>query len=157
VLTSIYADKSYKKQALRNSYKTSPTGGPSHAKGIIVEKIEIEAKQPNAAIGTCVRVQLIKNGKKFTAFMPNDACPNFVDENDELTFGFGRHGKAKGVVPGVRFKVVKVAGVGVQKDQATTLTSSRYRYSVSYLCRKIPVRKYYRGIHTSRLYTASTV
>ena len=36
---------------------------------------------------------------------------NFVDENDEvLISGFGRKGKAKGDIPGVRFKVVKVSG-----------------------------------------------
>ena len=28
----------------------------------------MEAKQPNSAIRKCVRVQLIKNGKKVTAF-----------------------------------------------------------------------------------------
>ena len=45
--------------------------------------------------------------------MPNDGCLNFVDENDEvLLSGFGRKGKAKGDIPGVRFKVVKVSGVG---------------------------------------------
>jgi len=39
---------------------------------------------------------------------------NFVDENDEvLISGFGRRGKAKGDIPGVRFKVVKVSGVGL--------------------------------------------
>ena len=35
-------------------------------------------------------------------------------ENDEvLISGFGRKGKAKGDIPGVRFKVVKVSGVGL--------------------------------------------
>ena len=80
-------------------------------------------------------MQLIKNGKKVTAFgmmdpclhalmsprltdvsltVPNDGCLNFVDENDEvLLAGFGRKGKAKGDIPGVRFKVVKVSGVGL--------------------------------------------
>ena len=39
---------------------------------------------------------------------------NFVDENDEvLISGFGRRGKAKGDIPGVRFKIVKVSGVGL--------------------------------------------
>ncbi|KAG8992383.1 40S ribosomal protein S23 [Tulasnella sp. 427] len=122
-----WADKAYKKRALGNFYKTSPTGGSSHAKGIVLEKIGVEAKQPNSAIRKCVRVQLIKNGKKVTAFVPtdllapgipsrlkNDGCLNFVDENDEvLISGFGRAGKAKGDIPGVRFKVVKVSGVGL--------------------------------------------
>jgi small subunit ribosomal protein S23e len=55
---------------LGNVYKTSPTGGSSHAKGIVLEKVGVEAKQPNSAIRKCVRVQLIKNGKKVTAFVP---------------------------------------------------------------------------------------
>jgi small subunit ribosomal protein S23e len=77
-------------------------------------QVGVEAKQPNSAIRKCVRVQLIKNGKKVTAFVPNDGCLNFVDENDEvLISGFGRRGKAKGDIPGVRFKVVKVSGVGL--------------------------------------------
>ena len=49
-----------------------------------------------------------------TTTVPNDGCLNFVDENDEvLLAGFGRKGKAKGDIPGVRFKVVKVSGVGL--------------------------------------------
>lgn len=37
-----------------------------------------------------------------------------VDENDEvLISGFGRKGKAKGDIPGVRYKVVKVSGVSL--------------------------------------------
>lgn len=39
----------------------------------------VEAKQPNSAIRKCVRVQLIKNGKKITAFVPNDGCLNFIE------------------------------------------------------------------------------
>ena len=74
----------------------------------------IEAKQPNSAIRKCVRVQLIKNGKKIAAFVPRDGCLNYCDENDEvLIAGFGRRGHAVGDIPGVRFKVVKVAGVSL--------------------------------------------
>jgi ribosomal protein uS12 len=81
---------------------------------VLTSQVGVEAKQPNSAIRKCVRVQLIKNGKKVTAFVPNDGCLNFTDENDEvLISGFGRRGKAKGDIPGVRFKVVKVAGVGL--------------------------------------------
>ena len=88
--------------------------GASHAKGIVVERIGIEAKQPNSAIRKCVRVQLIKNGKKIAAFVPNDGCLNFIEENDEvLISGFGRKGHSVGDIPGVRFKVVKVAGVAL--------------------------------------------
>ena len=46
--------------------------------------------------------------------LQNDGCLNFIDDNDEvLISGFGRQGKAKGDIPGVRFKVVKVSGVGL--------------------------------------------
>jgi len=79
-----------------------------------VGRLVVESKQPNSAIRKCVRVQLVKNGKKVTAFVPNDGCLNYVDENDEvLLAGFGRRGRAKGDLPGVRFKVVKVAGVSL--------------------------------------------
>merc|ERR1711865_1085093 len=92
----------------------NPFGGSSHAKGIVLEKVGIEAKQPNSAIRKSVRVQLIKNGKKITAFVPRDGCLNFLEENDEvLVAGFGRSGHAKGDIPGVRFKIVKVSGVGL--------------------------------------------
>ncbi|KAJ6772913.1 30S RIBOSOMAL PROTEIN S12 FAMILY MEMBER [Salix koriyanagi] len=84
------------------------------AKGIVLEKIGIEAKQPNSAIRKCARVQLIKNGKKIAAFVPNDGCLNYIEENDEvLIAGFGRKGHAVGDIPGVRFKVVKVSGVSL--------------------------------------------
>jgi ribosomal protein S12 len=41
----------------------------------------IEAKQPNSAIRKCARVQLVKNGKKIAAFVPNDGCLNYIEEN----------------------------------------------------------------------------
>ncbi|BHF68184.1 hypothetical protein AAHC03_013049 [Spirometra sp. Aus1] len=109
-----WADKQYKKAHLGTRWKANPFGGASHAKGIVVEKIGVEAKQPNSAIRKCVRVQLLKNGKKITAFVPNDGCMNFIDDNDEvLVAGFGRKGHAVGDIPGVRFKVVKVANVSL--------------------------------------------
>ena len=66
-----------------------------------LEKIGIEAKQPNSAIRKCVRVQLIKNGKKVACFVPRDGCLNFVDENDEV-FGvwFWQKGSRRGGYPG---------------------------------------------------------
>merc|ERR1712065_12987 len=107
-------DNDWKKKNLGTIYKHTPFGGTSHAKGIVVEKIGVEAKQPNSAIRKCVRVQLIKNGKKIAAFVPHDGCLNFIEENDEvLVSGFGRSGHAVGDIPGVRFKVAKVAGVSL--------------------------------------------
>jgi len=34
-----WADKAYKKRALGTAYKSSPFGGSSHAKGIVLEKM----------------------------------------------------------------------------------------------------------------------
>ena len=49
-----------------------------------------------------------QNGKKVTAFVPNDGCLNFVDENDEvLLAGFGRRGKAKGIFQGLDSRLLK--------------------------------------------------
>eukprot|EP00877_Chromochloris_zofingiensis_P012701 jgi/Chrzof1/7685/Cz02g32260.t1 len=115
-----WADKDFKKSHLGSEWR-KPFAGASHAKGIVLEKISmlrvcsgIEAKQPNSAIRKCARVQLIKNGKKIAAFVPMDGCLNFIEENDEvLIAGFGRRGHAVGDIPGVRFKVVKVAGVSL--------------------------------------------
>ena len=109
-----WQDAKYSKANSVTAMKANPMGGSTMAKGIVLEKIGIEAKQPNSAIRKCVRVQLIKNGKKIAAFVPRDGCLNYCDENDEvLIAGFGRSGHAVGDIPGVRFKVVKVAGVSL--------------------------------------------
>ncbi|KAK2084303.1 40S ribosomal protein S23 [Saguinus oedipus] len=109
-----WRDKQYKKAHGGTALKADPFGGASHAKGILLEKLGVEAKQPNSTIGTCVRVQPIKNGKKITAFVPSDGCLNFMEENEEvLVAGFGRKGHTVGDIPGVRFKFVKVASVSL--------------------------------------------
>jgi small subunit ribosomal protein S23e len=108
-----WANKYYAKSHGSQQYNL-PMAGTSMAKGIVLEKVGIEAKQPNSAIRKAVRVQLIKNGKKIAAFVPRDGCLNFIDENDEvLISGFGRSGHALGDIPGVRFKVIKVANVSL--------------------------------------------
>ena len=105
-----WADKHYNSMNIPSRWK-KPMGSASHAKGIVTEKLAIEAKQPNSAIRKCVRVQLKKNGKKITAFVPYDGAINYINDNDEvLVSGFGRSGHAVGDIPGVRFKVVEIKG-----------------------------------------------
>merc|ERR1712170_107380 len=58
-----WAHKHYNKMHIPSRWKT-PFGAASHAKGIVTEKIAVEAKQPNSAIRKCVRVQLKKMVKK---------------------------------------------------------------------------------------------
>ena len=77
-----WANLDYKKAHLGTRWKANPFGGASHAKGIVLEKVGVEAKPPNSAIRKCVHVQLIKNSNKITAFVPNYGCLNFIEKND---------------------------------------------------------------------------
>ena len=52
----------YKRRALGLNKKSNPLGGAPQGRGIVLEKVGVEAKQPNSAVRKCVRVQLIKNG-----------------------------------------------------------------------------------------------
>jgi small subunit ribosomal protein S12 len=112
-----WSSRYYKKRVLHLKQKADPLGGVTQAKGIVIEKVGIEAKQPNSAIRKCVRVQLIKNGRQVTAFAPGDKAIGFIDEHDEvLVEGIGgRMGRSYGDIPGVRFKVIKVNDVSLQE------------------------------------------
>lgn len=90
-------------------------GGIPQARGIVTEKVGIEAKQPNSAIRKCVKVQLIRNGRQITAFAVGDGAINYIDEHDEvLVEGIGgRMGRSYGDIPGVRYKVIKVNNVSL--------------------------------------------
>ena len=99
-----------KKKRLGISLKFDPIGRAAQAKGIVVKKIQKEAKQPNSAMRKCCRVQLIKNGKEVTAFIPGNLAQKFVDEHDEVMIEriCGKQGRTKGDLSGVRFQVIKV-------------------------------------------------
>jgi small subunit ribosomal protein S12 len=86
-------------------------------RAIVLEKVGVEAKQPNSAIRKCVRIQLIKNGRQVTAFCPGDGAINYIDEHDEVTVERigGRMGGAKGDIPGVRFKVTAVNNLSLRE------------------------------------------
>ena len=97
-------------------WKRDPLEKAPQARGIVLEKVGIEARQPHSGIRKCVRVQLVKNGKQVTAFAPRDGAVNFIDEHDEVIVeGIGgRKGKSFGDLPGVRFRVIKVNGVSLE-------------------------------------------
>jgi small subunit ribosomal protein S12 len=103
-------DKKYLRKAKNLKAKSDPLGGASQASGIVLEKVQLEAKQPNSAMRKCVRVQLIKNGKQVTAFVPGDNASKFIDEHDEVMIECigGKMGRAKGDIPGVRWQIIKV-------------------------------------------------
>ena len=105
-----WSDRKYKVRTLNLFKKSDPLGGKNQAKGIVTGKVQKEAKQPNSAMRKCCRVQLIKNSKSVTAFIPGNLAQKFVDEHDEVIIERigGKQGRSKGDIPGVRWQVIKV-------------------------------------------------
>jgi len=112
-----YKKRQEKKQRAGGVLKHDPLKGSTQAKGIVIEKVGIEAKQPNSGIRKAVKISLIRTGNKLTAFAPGDGAISFIDEHDEvLVEGIGgRMGRSYGDLPGVRFKVIKVNGVSLDE------------------------------------------
>lgn len=110
-----WSDPHYSSRAMGFKIKADPLGGAPRARGIVLEKVGVEAKQPNSAIRKCVRIQLIKNGRQVTAFCPGDGAIGFIDEHDEVVVERigGRMGRSMGDIPGVRFKVMAVNNVSL--------------------------------------------
>jgi small subunit ribosomal protein S12 len=108
--TGRWHDANYVRRVLNLKAKADPLEGASQARGIVLEKVQLEAKQPNSAMRKCCRVQLVKNGRQVTAFMPGTGALKMVDEHDEVMIESigGCQGKSKGDIPGVRWQVIKV-------------------------------------------------
>ena len=79
-----WKDRHYKVKTLDLYAKSDPLEGASQAKGLVTEKVQKEAKQPNSAMRKCCKVQLTKNGKVVTAFIPGNLAQKFIDEHDEV-------------------------------------------------------------------------
>jgi small subunit ribosomal protein S12 len=105
-----WKSRKFKVQILDLYAKSDPLAGANQAKGIILSKFQKEAKQPNSAMRTCCKVQLTKNGKQVSAFIPGNLAQKFVDEHDEVMIERigGKQGRSKGDIPGVRYKILKV-------------------------------------------------
>lgn len=90
--------------------KVDPLEGSSQAKAIVLEKIQVEAKQPCSGMRKCARVQLVKNGKQITVFMPGDGAQKLINEHDEVIVEQigGKMGRSKGDLPCIRWQVIKV-------------------------------------------------
>jgi len=112
-----WSDMYYKRRMLRLDVKSDPLTGAPMARGIVLEKVGVESKQPNSAIRKCVRTQLIKNGRLITAFLPGDGALNVIDEHDEVIVeGIGgSRGGSMGDIPGVRWKVLTVNGISLKQ------------------------------------------
>ncbi len=105
-----WSDKEYNARMLKLKIKSDPLGSSSQAKGIVIEKFQKEAAQPNSAMRKCCKVQLIKNGVQVGAFIPGNLAQRFIDEHDEVLIERigGKKGRAKGDIRGIRFQVIKV-------------------------------------------------
>jgi len=112
-----WSQRDFRVRMLRLKEKYDPLEGAPMARGIVIEKVGIESRQPNSALRKCVRVQLVKNGKVVTAFVPWDGGITFIDEHDEVIIeGIGgTRGRSMGDLPGVRYKVVAVNGVSLKE------------------------------------------
>lgn len=110
-----WSQREFRVKMLRLKEKYDPLEGAPMARGIVLEKVGVEARQPNSALRKCVRVQLVKNGRTVTAFVPYDGGVTFIDEHDEvIVVGIGgSKGRSMGDLPGVRYKVVMVNGVSL--------------------------------------------
>jgi len=105
--------RDYVRSLKRRGDRSDILEGAPMGRGIVLQKVGVESKQPNSAIRKCVRVQLIKNGRLVTAFLPGDGALNYVDEHDEVMIeGIGGpRARSMGDIPGVRYKVSKVNNV----------------------------------------------
>ena len=105
-----WLNKDFKRRVLGLKIKADPLKGAHQAKGIVLEKTQREAKQPNSAMRKCITLQLIKNGKKIGAFVPGNLASRFINEHDEAIIECigGKMGRAKGDIPGIRWQVIKV-------------------------------------------------
>ena len=105
-----WKDKTYKTRVLGLYAKADPLGGANQAKGIVLQKVQKEARQPNSGMRKCCKVQLTKNSKVVTAFIPGNLAQKFIDEHDEVMIERigGKQGRTKGDIPGVRFQVIQV-------------------------------------------------
>ncbi|NOR85747.1 30S ribosomal protein S12 [archaeon] len=105
----------YVRRILKLREKSDPLAGTHQAKGIVLEKRQLEAKQPHSGLLKCVRVQLIKNGKQVTAFCPETGAINHVQEHDEVLLeGIGGSNSGpKGSLPSVKWKVIQINGISL--------------------------------------------
>jgi small subunit ribosomal protein S12 len=109
--------RDYVMRLRRRKEKIGILEGAPIGRGIVLQKVGVESKQPNSAIRKCVRIQLIKNGKLVTAFLPGDGALNYIDEHDEVLIeGIGGpRARSMGDIPGVRYKVSQVNGVPLNR------------------------------------------
>ena len=111
-----WLSKRFKRKTLGLKKKFDPLRGAPQAKGIVLEKVVLEQKQPHSGLIKCCKVQLLRTGKVVTVFAPRDKAITFIDEHDEVVVaGLGGSQRGQmGSIPGVRYKIVSVNGADLQ-------------------------------------------
>jgi len=111
-----WKDQKYMRRQL-NLKKKEPLEGAPQARGIVIDKRTTEQKQPHSGLIKTVRVQLVKNNIRVTAFVPGDHAIDKIAEHDEVLIEGvgGSQGGPVGSQWGLKYKVVKVNGVALSE------------------------------------------
>ena len=111
-----WKDVKYMRRKLQLA-KKDPLKGAPRGRGIVIDKRQVEQKQPHSGMIKAVRVQLIKNNVQVTAFVPGTGAIDHINEHDEVIIE-GVGGSQRGPVGsqwGLKFKVVAVNGVALSE------------------------------------------
>ena len=115
-----------RKKTGKKSSAPALTGSPQR-RGVCVRVFTTTPKKPNSAMRKCVRVQLVKNGKQVSAFLPGDGASKLVDEHDEVVIECigGKIDRAKGNLPGIRWQVLKINDQAISSLLSGALSPDR--------------------------------
>lgn len=80
--------KKYLKTIFNNPKKKVKTKRPVMFSAIVLNKRNVEAKQPNSGLRKCIKIQTKKDGKILYAFCPGDGAIEFIEEHDEVLIIF---------------------------------------------------------------------
>ena len=105
----------------RKTYKKIKTGPfklrPHIANAIVLDNVDVEAKQPNSALRKCVKVEIIKTKQKKLVFVPLCGSRSFIKIHDVVTIQSmgGSKSRAKGDLTGMNYKVIKINNVSLKE------------------------------------------
>ena len=111
-----WKDVKYMRRMLQLA-KKDPLEGAPRGRGIVIDKRQVEQKQPHSGMIKAVRVQLIKNNIQVTAFVPGTGAIDHINEHDEVIIE-GVGGSQRGPIGsqwGLKFKVVAVNGIALSE------------------------------------------
>jgi len=98
-------------------WKKDPLEGAPQARGIVIDKRNVEQRKPASGLLKCVRVQLLKNNVQVTAHVPGEGAIDHINEHDEVIIESigGAQGGPKGTMWGIKYKVIGVNGIALSE------------------------------------------